>query len=857
MNPLLAGLLVEPLTAWLAAAALLLALVAGLVLVRRVLFLRRLRAALANPALAEARIRDRYSPAALLRRSSLVEKVARHHPQVVALTGLDDLWISRLKARGRGRDLARVLRFAPAKGLFAAFEVTLARPRLAPPFMAWLEKREELLQVRAVALAGGGRTVDGAAAHAVLAGHLEQLWELAGDPEWQARYFATQVLLHDTEPRSQLALRDALDDAHPLVRREIAAHFAPADGPWFQERTRAMVLRDPALEVRQTAWNRLREETGAGYLPDPHGLEETELLHLLELLQPGSPGEEEFAFPYLTAENPELRLPAALLLERSGALERLVRKAELSDRRGLERTRKLLAAAIEVDVGGFLDPCIATGQGAAPLLLCARLVHGAGQLQHLVPPLARRVFSLPGGTEGWPELHAATLDCIAVGGEAEALGLMADELERRRGDPAALERVLRALPGRGALFFLEPLMALFRAADPAHREPVREALQRMPAPMVIPRLVSVLQAPRGELPVSVRTDAVRLLAGLEVPYCLEMVLENLWMLPPEDAKAVMQVLPNYPRKLLAAKVKRALGATDSRMRAAIIQALPATGDKGYLANVRVCLKDVEPDVRIAAIWALTGFAGFDWSKEGTSILEDPVERVRTEAAMAVGTASSTPVLKALKQRIDDPDESVAVQLAAIQGLERSSLLPAVDMLVACLEREPALREAAAAALRGKVAQAELTRLFKCFKDAEPALRITLTGVFRNMGEPGGQAMAELLKEDIASLRPHILEVLDTTGHVAWRIRRLSHRDAEERRAAAAFLTDVGTLPALRGLVLAAKDPDEQVRVAVVRALERLAGDQGRDRLQSLQQDPSRKVRRYTHWALERVRAKAL
>jgi len=43
----------------------------------------------------------------------------------------------------------------------------------------------------------------------------------------------------------------------------------------------------------------------------------------------------------------------------------------------------------------------------------------------------------------------------------------------------------------------------------------------------------------------------------------------------------------------------------------------------------------------------------------------------------------------------------------------------------------------------------------------------------------------------------------------------------------------------------------------VKALERLETDDGADILQSLQMDPERRVRKYTQWALERLRAKAL
>jgi HEAT repeat protein len=58
-------------------------------------------------------------------------------------------------------------------------------------------------------------------------------------------------------------------------------------------------------------------------------------------------------------------------------------------------------------------------------------------------------------------------------------------------------------------------------------------------------------------------------------------------------------------------------------------------------------------------------------------------------------------------------------------------------------------------------------------------------------------------------------------------------------------------------VLAARDPDNEVRIKVTRALESLATPAGDSILKSLENDPDRKVRRYTHWAMERLKSKKL
>jgi len=57
--------------------------------------------------------------------------------------------------------------------------------------------------------------------------------------------------------------------------------------------------------------------------------------------------------------------------------------------------------------------------------------------------------------------------------------------------------------------------------------------------------------------------------------------------------------------------------------------------------------------------------------------------------------------------------------------------------------------------------------------------------------------------------------------------------------------------------MASRDPDQEVRINVVRALERLETKEGKAILKALNEDPDAKIRKYTHWALERLKAKEL
>ncbi|MFW5684776.1 MAG: HEAT repeat domain-containing protein, partial [Spirochaetota bacterium] len=198
-----------------------------------------------------------------------------------------------------------------------------------------------------------------------------------------------------------------------------------------------------------------------------------------------------------------------------------------------------------------------------------------------------------------------------------------------------------------------------------------------------------------------------------------------------------------------------------------------------------------------------------------------------------------------------------VKIAAIEGLAASTHADAVDILVGMLDADDELVRPVEEALAGKVDAGSIRRLVEQFKDADPALRDRITAIFKATGERGEEAIRTVLEEDIASLRPLLAEILETTGYVESRIRLLSHRDPKIRRDAADFLSRVGSEAAFRGIVMAARDPDSEVRVQVTKALERLASEDGKEILHALEQDPDRRIRKYTHWALERLEAKAL
>ena len=126
-----------------------------------------------------------------------------------------------------------------------------------------------------------------------------------------------------------------------------------------------------------------------------------------------------------------------------------------------------------------------------------------------------------------------------------------------------------------------------------------------------------------------------------------------------------------------------------------------------------------------------------------------------------------------------------------------------------------------------------------------------------MGEHCERAVRQLLRDDIASLREILAEILLRTGFIESTVLKLRHKKPVIRKEAAALLALIHTKEAFKGVVLAARDPDPDVRVEVLRALEKLNSPEGSELLKELKEDPDRRVRKYTLWALERLEAKNL
>jgi HEAT repeat protein len=805
---------------------------------------------------AEEALRDfmrYYPPQKIVRYSRRMERYARQMgPEVIITTGLADMWIRKLDHSPGKADLRRVLSYCPQSALFKAFLAAEKHSNLQKFFLQWMQTEGEDKSIRSLAASCRGEDFNPAFFKGFLETHGELLRELTGELEWYARYFAYRILLIDANTQNERSLSDGLVDPHPLIRKIITESFTTEpernwNALWDK------LIHDPAYEVREAARGRIAKEFKDRYNPNGQELNADETAHILELLDPESQEDRTFAMNNMENDNKELRFTAAVFLEKCGVFESVLAKNSLDDLAGVEKSVKLLEKALEVNVSGFLNGYSA-GNGAA-LLIAARLLSGTGGTYENICYLEEMVFAYFNDIKPEPanrQMYILTLEAAAKKGNVKALELFADELTRRENEFGFLEMLLPKVPNNAASLFL-PILFRFmeNTAFPARQE-LERVIGTFASDLILPYAFAILNANRSKYPHVVRVSALKILCHLHQPYCLQKILESLPTMTQAEAGEFASLIGEYPKEMFNEKTAALFALPDAKIRAALIYNLPGTKNDSFKKEIRASLKDVDPDVRVAAINALLGFDELKLINQETSMLHDPVERVRLAAAEVISIHGNPAAMKILESIVNDANETDVVKEAVIAGFGQAENAEGISILVSVLDRQNEFRKQAEKALAQRTAKRDIIQLLEIFKDAEPQLREKLIPVFRAQGRKAEPFILEILKDEIASLKPYLVTILEETGYVDDLKRRLSNRDAAVRRDAAQMLSLLDTLPAFRGLVLAAKDPDQEVRVCVVKALEKLNNSQSHDILESLKKDPDNRIRKYTNWALERL-----
>ncbi|MFO7731263.1 MAG: HEAT repeat domain-containing protein [Spirochaetia bacterium] len=790
----------------------------------------------------------------------LIKKLSRRYGiNLPVLMHLDDYWIQQLSARPRSALMQKLLQYSPDKALFPCFQAALDSSKRFEVLKNWIDKSGEFMVMGTIADSCAGRVFDGQKALPLIEPWKEELYEMTGDQRWTSRWFSLRILLFDAGERSQKAIWAAFNDSSLKIREMIARSFQKTktnEGQLY-EQLQDLLLNDPVYEVRSTARQRIEADCIDRYAI-PSSLNHTQKLHITELLNPGIQQDREYAFSLLDGQDDELMLEAARVLNRSGSLRRLFLQAFHEDHPSLKRSRHLLENAARVHCSDFLS-ALEDSSNPGTLQIAAELLRSYGDRTHITT-LLQRVRSFADEQkqrEPLRSIYLSAMETACLRGDDNSLALLRDELSIRKSDAQLHEHILPMLPAAHAHVYINTLFSFLYDSNYPNKQTLRSTLARLEPELTLPTLFDLIKSIHPKVSASTQEQALRLLCEIGIPYTLQHVLEHLPLLEIEQASRYAELLAQHFGKTFQKRTIELLETKDARLRSRLISALPPQYHPALKAQLLEAVQDADPEVRSACAWTLVSTGDEEERRRCLPLIHDPVESVRISAARAFAIHAGPDYFDELKQVLESKNEMLPVQTSVIEGLIRSPYVESVDLLVQQIQSGGELQGAALKALREKHSHKMISRVLEHIQTAESDTRSRLLSALRSMGDSAESVLETYLFESTHPLRSIAVEVLESIGAVDAQIRHLTNRDPSVRREAAAFLFHAGSLSAYRGLVQAARDPDEEVRAYVVRALDALDSDRGRTILEELKKDPQKKIRTYTNWALERHQARRL
>ena len=781
----------------------------------------------------------------------------RYGLNLPVLTRLDDYWLEQFQKKSSMNLLNNLLTYSPQKALFPIFEAGLTSSRYFSAFRSWILKSGDLMIMRSLAGSCNGRMFNGEKAYELTSEWREELYELTGDPMWKSRWFSLHILMYDQSPRAERALWSSFEDPSFQIRKLLAGNFVHQDEQKLYSCLQNLMLNDSVFEVRKAARRRI-ESDFLSFYSIPASLTHTQKLHITEQLNPQIQQDREYAFSLLDSGNEELALEASRVLSQSGSLHRLFQQVFFEDSQSLKRTLHLLTNAARVHCTAFLN-ALEESRNPGTLLVAAHLLREYGDRKYITD-LVHQVRSFDNSQKSQEPIRGIYLNALETAcmrGDDNALILVRDELSLHKSDASLQERILPLLPEDRAHVYIQTLFSFLGDRSYPAQGLLRTTLAALKPDLTLPALFEIIKGDEAAVGLAVQEQALRILCEIGIPYTIQHVLEHLPLLSVEKASRYSSLLARHFTKNYKERVSGLLKSTDSRLRSRLIGSIPPDFFDFFKKELIQALQDSDPDVRSACAWTLMAHGTQEDQKLCLSLLHDPVEAVRINSARAFAEHGGSEFFNELKKVLESSNEMIPVKLSIIDGLSKSSQEKSVDILVEQVVQGGELQEKALLSLSKKQQSRMILRLLSHISKADHQNRELLMEILRSMGESAEYVLEAALVDAADSLRPVAVEVLESIGSIDARIRHLSNRDPSVRREAAAFLLKTGTRNAYRGLIQAARDPDEEVRTFVVKALDELNSDKGKAILEELKNDPHKKVRTYTKWALERYNARRL
>ncbi len=675
------------------------------------------------------------------------------------------------------------------------------------------------------------------------------LFSSTSSPRLRKQAYA--ILLWSDSPKAVRMVWEGLSDSHAEIRALIARWFVSADRQKLYNRLFRMYLTDPVWEVRKTARQRIRKDFADLFSVSPDNLTKVEKIHCIELLEKDSVMDHDLAYRFLLENDPGIALNASMYLEQEGCLDKLIRKASLSDMEDFNRRRDLLNASSRCGINSFLDkPENFHSKGS--YCMAMELMESGG-ISRIPEKLIASTMAIQ---EKSPYLYTikktAILNLLKLTSK-ESFALLQKILQEQKNNKEYLKVIFHHIPAESALKIYGDLIHFLKDETFSCDGELIRSFKRLPLSFSLRDMHEIVR--NSENSPRVRKRALSVLCHYNEKSTILFILENLSLFSRAEMEELGINASRWSREDFLELAEIIFTLSDGSARNALMSLLAVSQISRFIPQMEEALSDADPRTRIVAVESLSRLQSTGSLEKIVPLLSDPEEAVRAETAGDLILWNREETFTELHQILYDENETEEVCRTIIDAWGAGRNIKALSELVPLIEKKPELEESIHHALKNKGTPEEIRIILEYFKTGTPALRKSLTEYFISASEPLEEQLLLFLRDpDATGLHKTVSHILEETGYVDLCINRLKNRKKETRKLAAEELILINTKKAWRGLVPAVKDINREIRILAIRAMVKLKDQDNEKILEELMADPDRKVQKFTLWALEKIEA---
>jgi HEAT repeat protein len=783
----------------------------------------------------------------LIRYYNLVEKrLSDRESKLYGRREIGDLWVDKLIQTGGVKWYHLIVKHFPGEYLYPCFLQSLTKRKLFKVFRENLGD-DDILTLKILGKSCGSEEFNGKSASELLEGHKTLLRKLVGSELGDVRFFAYNILVHYGDDLSQNAVLKGFSDLHRPVRTLLVRKTSFKNRNQGYEVLEHLLLNDPSLSVRTAAADRINKDYKDLKKINAEEMSVNQAIHYISLMDVNSEKDEKTALYFLKSEDLSLVRESALFLEKRGVLKRLSSELHLGDEEDYERKLYLLRQAVSVNVTGFFESYPWNGDDA--LLGAAQLLQGRGDLKMLEKLVSTVLSRDPYGTEHSLEIYRSVVQSVDGTASDECHRIKANELKKHQDDPLIMEILLTSIPCEREFYYMDDLFYLLENGQPFCRLLVRDRLCSYESSLILTGLNDHLLDESNSI--RFRSDILFILSEFHLDYTLQMILEHLPLLEDDELIMLSSSLEKFNQDKLYHLADLLLRSCDGDIHRSLIYALPLHEAIKLKDRFLEFLESRDWDIRRAVLIKLYAMGELSLTN-GLPLLNDPDDRVRTTVVSLLMDLDEEDVRDVLKDLLFNEKESEKVKKAIISGLLKSNNPGSMDLIFDFMIKRETYRQKVMTMLSLRQDPFHVEGLVRNYINSDPSFREELKPLFVKLGLSMEEPMAELLKRQSTEARKMIEEILEEGGYMDRLALQLKDPDSSIRVRAVEKLIAMESREPLKAALMGVDDPVKAVRVAVIRALEKLNTSGSVAMVKELTQDPDKKVRTFALWAQERM-----